>query len=128
MQEAKKDNRGKYTYVTDHADFNAASKHEISACRSCLSWEQKTQDLIWGYEQLLSAKEKELETVTNMVNQLDEKLKKSYLKIENLNKKIQGYENQIDKVKGSQQNHEGVISYYKEREAELLLQLKSTEN
>lgn len=62
--------------------------------------------------------------MTTMVNQLDDKLRKTYLKIDSLNRKIQGYEIQADKGRGNQE----IINYYKEREEDLLAQLHVAEN
>lgn len=59
-----------------------------------------------------------------MVNQLDDKLRKAYSKIDNLNRKIQGYESQTDKGRSNQE----IINYYKEREEDLLAQLHAAEN
>lgn len=40
-----------------------------------------------------------------MVSQLDEKQNKSLAKIDSLNRKLQAYEAQIDKIKGSYSNN-----------------------
>ena len=60
-----------------------------------------------------------------MVSQLDEKQNKSLAKIDSLNRKLQAYEAQVDKIKGSYSNNDNLITYYKDRETELLSQLKS---
>lgn len=62
--------------------------------------------------------------MTTMVNQLDDKLRKANSKIDNLSKKVQGYESQAEKGRGNQE----IINYYKEREEELLAQLHAAEN
>ena len=62
--------------------------------------------------------------MTTMVNQLDDKLRKANAKVDNLNRKIQGYEGQAEKGRGNQE----IINYYKEREEDLLAQLHAAEN
>jgi hypothetical protein len=81
---------------------------------------------MWGYESLVSVKEQELETMRQMVGQLEEKLKKAERRAEGLSRKLQGSEQQIDRLK--QSSNDGAISYYKERETELLSQMKAIEN
>lgn len=97
-------------------------------CAGCASWEQKTQDLMWGYEELLSAKEKELETISKMVAKLDEDNSKLQSKADSLAKKLKASEAQLDKLKSSGSEMESLVNYYKEREVDLLSQLKTTEN